>query len=42
MRDLTRGLAFDVLPAVDGEWLDLVRAGGLLASLARTPQEAGA
>jgi aconitate hydratase len=42
VRDLTRGLAFDVLPAVDGEWLDLVRAGGLLASLARTPQEAGA
>ena len=42
VRDLTRGLAFDVLPAVESEWLDLVRAGGLLASLARRQQEAGA
>jgi aconitate hydratase len=42
VRDLTRGLAFDVLPAVEGEWREIVRAGGLLASLARTPQEAGA
>jgi aconitase A len=41
VRDLTRGLAFDVLPAVDSEWLDLVRAGGLLAALTRRHQEAG-